>query len=364
MQTLAKASGATLGYIVGNLPGAYIGYQFGKKFGKRMPPFPTPQSKRIRRMSLSSRSTGSSRTRTSRYTKSSARGVYDSVVTRQHDVGKQYRYKKMPKYKKRRWRKFVKKIQAVQLKQAGLRTVLFNSRGVLANDATFQQIVCLSLYGFQGSIDSNTGHGHNDLYRVFKNDPDIIQSGAAPGNVPKSGKLQFGSGVLDFTIRNLSADTEAEVDIYYGWYRKDSDQIGVKTDWNPIEKYKNAPGDLIKTGNTAVNIFNRGATLFDKPSGIAECGYHITKKMKMILAPAQSTFLQHRDPKNHMVSWENNDNLGFAKKGLTFGVWIIFKPSVTAADDAVVTLGFGVTRKYSYALVEDNVDRVALNPPN
>jgi len=103
-------------------------------------------------------------------------------------------------------------------------------------------------------------------------------------------------------------------------------------------------------------------TLFDKPAGLSATGYHITRKLKMILAPTQSTFLQHRDPKNHMVDWTNVGDCGFAKKGLTFGVWIIFKPSVTAADNAVVTISVGVTRKYSYAVVEDNVDKISYNP--
>lgn len=148
MQTLAKASGATLGYIVGNLPGAYIGY----KFGKRMAPFPSPQSKRMRRASFSSRSTGSRRSfrsRTSTGSKMSyaSRLGSESIVTRQHDYGKQYRYKKMPRYKKRRWRRFFKKVQAVQLKQSGLRTVVFNSRFQCSNAPGNQFGSILSLYG-------------------------------------------------------------------------------------------------------------------------------------------------------------------------------------------------------------------------
>lgn len=370
MQSIAAASGATLGYIIGNLPGAYYGYQFGKAMAPiRTPrklrgsyrPYPTPRTASI----PSWRARTRSRTSTGSGMRSLLSNLgHESIVTAQHDVKKQYRYKKMPRYKKRAWRKFSKKVAAVQLKQAGLKTVVFNSRGTVSNAAGFQQQILLSLFGVAGAIDTNQLHGFNDLYRIFKNDPDIIQIGAAPGNVPKSGKLQFGSGVLDFTIRNLSDVIEAELDIYYGWYKKDDDGASAKADTNPLTKYANAAADLVNPSNTAVNIGQRGATLFDKPAGLSATGYHITKKFKMILAPGQSTFLQHRDAKNYMIDWTNINDVGYAKKGLTFGVWIVFKPSITAADDAVATLGVGVTRKYSYAKVEDNVDRIAYNPPN
>lgn len=366
---VAGASGATLGYIIGNLPGAYYGYKFGRamapiRYNKRRRvmsmPYPTPRSSRIKKLlSYGSRSTYSGKSM-----RSAASSRLDSVVTRQHDFQGQYRYKKMPRYKKRVWRRFSKKVAAVQLKQAGLKTVLFNSKGVRSTNPGEQQWFCLSLYGVAGSIDSTDVHGFNDLYRIFKNDPEIVQAGAAPGNVPKSGKLQFGSGVLDYTLRNLSADIEAEVDIYTGWFKKDDDAQASKVNTNPIAKYFFAPDDAINTGNTTQNLYDRGLTLFDKPAGISVTGYHIHKKTKMLLAPGQSTFIQHRDAKNHMIDWTNVQDCGYAKRGLTYGTWICFKPSVTASEDAVATLAVGVTRKYSYAVVEDNVDRLAYNPPN
>lgn len=170
--------------------------------------------------------------------------------------------------------------------------------------------------------------------------------------------------MLDFTLRNLSADFEAEVDIYFGWYKKDDDASRPKNQTNPGFVYQNAPSDLILPGNTATSLLNRGHTLFDKPAGLSATGYHITKKTKMLLAPGQTSLLQHRDAKNYMIDWTNVQDCGFAKRGLTFGVWIVFKPSVTATQDATVSLAVGVTRKFSYAVVEDNVDRIAFNPPN
>lgn len=356
MQSLAGASGATLGYIAGNLPGALIGYRLGRK----MAPI-----KRYYRTPPNSRSSGS-RKRIRYRKKMMPKTGSDNIVTRQYDITRQYRYKRMPRYKRRAWRKFSKKVAAVQIKQAGLRTVVFNSRSTVTSSVGAQDAFCVGLYGVAGSVDGSYGnrvHGWNDLYRIYKADPDIVQIGPAPGNVPKSGKLQFGSAVLDLTLRNLDPNIEAEVDVYYGWFKKDDDALQTKVNTNPIVKYEAAPGDTIGS-TTAINWYSRGATLFDKPSGLSATGYHITRKNKLVLAPGQSTFLQHRDAKNYMVDWTNVQDCGFAKRGLTFGVWIMFKPSVTADGQAVATLGIGVTRKYSYALVEDNVDRVALNPPD
>lgn len=368
---VAPIAGATLGYIYNNLRGARDGFILGKmapiRYGRkrtfRAGPYPTPRSVRIR----SYKSLSGSRTSTGSGMRSLLGAASNTVVTRQHDFQGQYRYKRMPRYKRRRWVRFMKKVAAVQLKQAGLKTVVFNSRSTVSTAPGFQNVFCLGLYGVNGTVDGGNGfrvHGWNDIYRIFKNDPDIVQSGAVPGNVPVSGKLQFGSGVLDFTLRNLDPGIEAEVDIYYGYFYKDDDAAQAKADTNPIRRYEFATADVIRAGNSATNISERGNTLFDKPAGISECGYHVTKKVKMLLAPGQSTFIQHRDPKNHMIDWTNVKDVGYAKRKLTFGIWIVFKPSVTASDDAVSTLSVGVTRKYSYAIVEDNVDRIAYNPPN
>lgn len=360
---VAPVAGATLGYIYNNLRGARDGYILGS-----MAPI-TRRKKAAQTIQRAWRNYKSRQKMNRRVSFSSTRSsvMPNNVVTRQHDFQGQYRYKRMPRYKRRSWGKFVKKVAAVQLKQAGLKTVVFNSRSTVSTTPGYQNVFCLGLYGVNGTIDggnANRVHGWNDIYRIFKNDPDIVQSGVSPGNIPVSGKLQFGSGVLDFTLRNLDAGIEAEVDIYYGYFYKDDDAAQAKADTNPIRRYEYATADVIRAGNSATNISERGNTLFDKPAGISECGYHITKKVKMLLAPGQSTFIQHRDPKNHMIDWTNVKDVGYAKRKLTFGIWIVFKPSVTASDDAVSTLSIGVTRKYSYALVEDNVDRIAYNPPN
>lgn len=366
METLAGLAGGTLGYIYGNLPGAYYGY----KLGKAMAPYRSlsrGRSRTPKRIRLTSPRSYSAptpgsmyRPRLLSYSRSrSSRGGSDNFVTRQFDVTNQYRKRKMPYRKKRRWRSFVKKVAAVQIKQAGLRTVLFNTRAQVANGVTYQGAHAMELYGMSGTNDNNNVQGCSDIRRIFKNDPDITKEPLT--NEPKEGKLQFGSGVLDATIRNLS-EFEAEVDIYTGWFRKSQDNAAAIANRNIINDLGTA-GDPINTGNTTLNLGERGATVFDLSEAISKTGYKIYSKKKMVLAPGQSTFIQHRDPKNHMIDWVRDGQFGYAKKGLTYCMLVVFKPTTTAVDDAVVTLSIGCTRKYSYAFVSDNLDLCAKNPP-
>ncbi|AEL87785.1 putative capsid protein [Sakkuthvirus batchis] len=225
-------------------------------------------------------------------------------------------------------------------------------------------MMALTLYGINGTNDGNTVQGCRDIYRIFKNDPDVQQTGVAPGNEPYNGKLQFGSGVLDVTIRNLSDSIEAEVDIYTGWFRKSQDNTAVLGSRNPVTDFSNPSAITpIAPGNTGTQIYERGTTLFDGTTALSKTGFHIHRKTKSILAPTQSMFLQHRDPKNHMIDWVRDGVVGYAKKGLTYGMIIVWKPSVLASSEAIVPLAVGTTRKYTYAVVEDNLDRVCKNPP-
>lgn len=365
METLAGVAGGTLGYIYGNLPGAYYGYKLGKRMAAFKRSYSRGRSRTVKRMRMYSPRSASSgsylKPRLLNYSRSSTRsaGGSDNIVTRQFDVTNQYRKRKMPYRKKRRWRSFVRKVAAVQIKQAGLRTVLFNTRSQVANATTFQGAHAMELYGMSGTNDNNDVQGCSDIRRIFKNDPDITKE--ALTNEPKEGKLQFASGVLDATIRNLS-EHEAEIDVYTGWFRKSQDNAPAIANRNIINDLGQT-GDPINTGNTTLNLGERGATVFDLSEAISKTGYKIYSKKKMILAPGQSTFIQHRDPKNHMIDWVRDGSLGYAKRGLTFCMLVVFKPTTTAVDNAIVVLSIGCTRKYSYAFVSDNLDLCAKNPP-
>ena len=94
------------------------------------------------------------------------------------------------------------------------------------------------------------------------------------------------------------------------------------------------------------------------------------KKTEVLFASGKSIFIQHRDPSNHVISWESiqqfpEDSPGYAcyaKKWLTYTVLIVFKKVVGTSSDTTYELSAGVTRKYSYAILADNADACASNP--
>lgn len=349
MESLASGSGATLGYIVGNLPGAYWGYKIGKMVYRKRKYFILPAMRK--------RAKGAP---TGRYMKK--RPIRrNNNVTQQRDFATQYRKSYMPKYKKRSWKNFTKKVTAVQIKNAGLKTVLRNFRIVSTSAANKQQIAACLMYGNQGTTDEASAlAGCRDLYRIFQNDPDITRNLADPNNpIPISGKLTFASAVLDLTIRNL-AEIDCEVDVYHVVYQKDQDLKATGID-NPVYPFSQGEPLIINTGNTAVNINERGTTLFDISSALSATRTKILKKVKYYMEPGRSLFIQHRDPKNYVIDVQRIKNTGFGLQGVTFGIIVVHKPTVSNAENLVSTLAIGCTRKYSYTALEENTDCATYN---
>lgn len=350
METFGAASGATLGYILNNLPGAYIGYKTGKYFGRRrknsMAPF------KRRRMQQ-----GGAQKRRRTGQKSNYRRPSNNVTTIQYDVTSQYRKKRMPRRKKRQWIKFVKKVGAVNRLESGLKTVVFNNSETSSYAATAQGMIGIHLYGVRGAGDSSSGIGRNDLNRIFSNDPSILQAPPPVVFTPRIGKLVFTSAVLDVTLRNIG-DFDSEIDIYYGYHMKND------TGTNLLDAFGGGGAtDLpISTGDTPLGILQRGVTPFDLSAALSQSGFHIIRKQKMILVPGKSAFIQHRDPKNHILEWNKLNQAGYAQKKLTYSVMIVHKTTTGTGSVALSNIAYGVTRKYSYQEIAENKDSSALNP--
>lgn len=104
----------------------------------------------------------------------------------------------------------------------------------------------------------------------------------------------------------------------------------------------------------------RGATPFEFPQLIRNCGMKILKKVKVFLAPEQSSTYQIRDARNRSISkaqWNESQissAIGpYIYPGWIQGVMIIHKPTAGNATNAA-RLVVGSTRKYSFSIVSDN----------
>ena len=366
---VGSASAATLGYIWNNIPGAVYGYNAYQAYraSKAMPA--VRRGRRTRPNKSYRRPTGSSwRILPRPPARMRKPAAMNTIVTRQSDHKGQYVRKRMPAYKKRPWKKFVKKITAVQLSNAATKTVVYNDKIVSDSTPGNQAFMSFCLYGINGADDDGTlACGYRDMLKLFDNEPDVKQEavGAPAVFYPSNGKIHFNTGVLDFTIRNLSSDVDAEVDVYYGYHYKDANITNIfgQNTQTLAYSFLNVTTDPIKTGNTPIELTQRGTTPFDCSSVLSESGFKILKKQKLQISPSGSVFIQHRDSKNHILNQDDLSNIGYAKKKLTYEVLIVHKPSITISDETVSTIGVGITRKYGYSVLAPSNQAVSASNP-
>lgn len=287
----------------------------------------------------------------------------ETGVTAQYDKVTQYSKKSMPRGKKRAWRKFVKKVNAVVDKSLGTRTVVFNSTITNGGTSTFQYQLAATLYGFCGKSDTSFDCGFRDIWRICNADNDV-KSYNTDGVNPS--KIVFTSGVIDFTGRNIGS-IPIEVDMY---------EINVLTDGTKEPNFTDSVAwagiatDPIPGAATPLGIEQRGTTLFDFPNLISQDRLKIYKKKKFFL-PAGNTFThQHRDPRNHYFNatelniTDQGGESSYGRRKMTSLYVFIAKSVVGANAEENVNFTVGVTRKYSYTINQSSKALDSFNPPN
>lgn len=138
-------------------------------------------------------------------TKSSKKQRSLPGVSNQHDMQTVYRRRRMPRYKKKRWVGFCKKVRAVLLKEHGSLNIIRNSEisTTCNNPSQDQEFQFHLIYGCQGDALASKSAGHDDLTKV---------AGSAATN--NTSLLKFKSAILDITMTN-KATVGQEVDIYH-----------------------------------------------------------------------------------------------------------------------------------------------------
>lgn len=380
---LAGASGATLGYIAGNIPGAYYGYKAAnflyknKKNMKRK--YSGGVSKKFaKRPRRATKSRGNS--------KGSASG---HGVTFQTDSTIQYRKKTMNRKKKKSWRKFVKKVNAVDEKSFGKQTVLI-SRQIqyrLPNTATGiaeQKWGGMLLYGVKSTDAEGRIEGFDDVYNIIGTDwlnrERRIGAVEATGqNVNAYGsKLQskyvFTSACMDITFTNntrysgqnitdVNSVATMEIDVYEVGFRRPMNNTTLQNITTGLAAASTPNTDTIKTDGTGgLSHTQRGVTLFELPTFISLYGVKIYKKTKFMIPKGHSFTYQKRDPKRHEFDYFNVDrNNESTAAGVTKGIIFCYKytsPESLIAGEANLEPSFNVrcSRSYKYLKKEHNTD--------
>lgn len=280
-----------------------------------------------------------------------------------------YRKKNMPKRMKKRWRSFIKKVNAVDEKDLGTRTVLINDL-ILHSYTSGQGCQTLALYGFVNSV-----HGYtNDMNAIGQLENEGNPTAAAGATIERNSKIIFKSAVMDITLRNVSTvknaenvevlapDAAIELDIYEMLLKKDTSDNTVR--WNSVSGLLNAYDEQqIGGGGVGIGIGDRGCTPFEQTSALGRNRMTVTKKTKYFIPNGQTITWQCRDPKRHVCRYGDLEvNDGWVKPGWTKVYYLVYKlvPGLsvgTAIGEYQGKLAIGNTRKYSYKVEGFNEPR-------
>lgn len=281
-------------------------------------------------------------------------------VSTQHDIKTQYVKKRMPKYKRKRWQSFVKKVRAVEIADRGLQTVVMNSSITKTGNAGQQEWHEAHLYSWNG----NGYSGVSDIWHSMILNLDAIQEDANTGattspvtkniaNVWKGdAEILAQSATLDITWRNDS-ESSVEADIYIVEYKKGHYSNGD----NFVGMINNGfgltdPGYVISSNiqsGAGLSRLQRGVTLFDMSRMISKFGIRIIKKEKVFIPAGGQYTKQIRDPKNHRIKPFGDqvvDGNYLKYEGLTKSVISCWKNT----DGSPIVVTQRTTRDYKYTI--------------
>lgn len=278
-------------------------------------------------------------------------------ITAQHDAVVTYKKRYMPRRKKRSWKKFSKKVKAVQLSSLAKRTFVLNDREDNTNDANQQTWNFYMIYGKNGDpVGTSSSYGIRDLRQISDS-----FAGSGTNTVNDNQKLQFMSAVLDITFQlDPTATNVVELDVYHIQFNK------APADTRPALSLSKAQSATpTSTLGASLEMEDRGATLFDFPLFLSATGCKILKKTKYFLAQGQCITYQIRDPKNRQISrmeiTDYNSQIdsttsgitSYVKAGWTQGVFYTVKPG-PVQPTATCKLSVGVTRKYLVSQIDSS----------
>lgn len=293
-------------------------------------------------------------------------------VTEQYDRRLIYKKKSMPKWRKKRWRRFSRKVDFVQEKDLGTRTVVYNYPITFGNSTSgFQGTAHMYLYGLSSSTSWANDMEHIISGENYEGNP---TTGAGQG-IEKSTRLFFHSAVLDITMRNgstynsgagfeLTSAAKLEVDVYE-MSMKRSARTDSNTLQNLLDVLNDGNADTKAIGGSGIQISydRRGSTPWDLTHALSRHGLRIWSKRKYMLSNQEVITYQVRDPKRHESSVQGlRDYEGFNKPGWTRIVYVVFKmvpglPVGINENEFQEVLECGITRKYMYKCEGANDDR-------
>lgn len=244
----------------------------------------------------------------------------------------------MPRWKKKPWIRFSKKVKAVQLSTVG------SNYHIILRQATVTTSVQKQFFyeghtvnGLNGSVT-----GFNDVSQIF--DRAVAQ---AIIQQKDSGKLIISGWMAETQVINAGAST-AYLDMYY-WRTKRL----LSTVLNTFSSlWANQLADLTPTfplGGSALTNVSYGVTPFQ---GVSK-NFTIWKKVRTKLDPGEVTQIEQRSGRNYFRSWGFDEEYTAAPR-CTEGIFMVFygTPSATNSIADAVTLRFSTNVNYTWKAVQ------------
>jgi len=312
---------------------------------------------------------------------SNRNGSTGATLTAQHDVKQQYRFKPMPKRKKRVWKKFVRKVKAVEASGRGTQQAIindgFNTSWASTENPTIprQGVSEVNLYSVNG-IHNNGEIGNRDkdvIMNEVRNYKTTMLSGGSetivvPSNEATRSKVTMTGAHMDITYTNLS-DRVIEVDLYTVVHRKIGLEVtnglatgaGYPTNLNNAQNLYNsndAP-DILQYKTVGLNTVSgygvqpdltcRGVTPFQTWGVMKYAGAKILTKTKVLIGSGQSitrkyALNQHKTLYSHnTTTWTRYD-----KDTVTY--LAIAKATGNSTDESTHTLRTSFTKVYTWTV--------------
>lgn len=326
-RVLTGAAGGVVGYSLGGVRGAMAGASMGYRLG------------------------GSKRTK-----------AYDGTTV-QRDDKMNYRKNRMPKRKRVAWKKFSKKVAAVEIKDRGLQILKFkyaNSRSVTAYK---QAIIPIHLYGT--AITESPGSeeaGNRDIFQISKQANtfaiNVVKNVGGNMNPQMPDKsfstpIRMQSAVLDLTFKNTGSVTLI-LEVYHIWYKKNT-VFPSFFDANSyifneqIQTQSGVPATSV-SNDTALDVEQRNVSLFDMNTLVSALGATVRSVREIQLPGGSIHKLQIRDPKNYPIDvnrYISANTSGYVDTKLTESYFVLVKNFDNTTTGSV---SFSADRTYRYTV--------------
>lgn len=217
-------------------------------------------------------------------------------LTGHHDAQSLYKKSSKPRYLRRRWKSFKRKVQWVQANGTPRMTLVHTDLQLPTCNDNEQALAYLPMYSGYGAADPE-----NDMARIT----DVAQQTTSANLQKGSAYLRLHSALLEATIQNASENT-IYMDVYSYYCRKNTEDLPQSTMYTNGIAWANVAGDGDENEPSAIGteptINTLGVTPFQSTQF---CRYFtITRKTRYQIQAGDSVQLKWSDPRNKTIKMD------------------------------------------------------------